>query len=96
MTNLRLSFESELSVQHGLSEHLAGRVLDAYEVEDADAFRYASEVHGETQTRVKQVEAARVSIRNAFEDYQAGGSRELPLGAIALGLMVLTGELKVA
>ena len=91
------SFEGELSTQTGLSEHLANRALDAYLAGDTDAFRYASEIHDDTQTRIAQIEEAKASITSAAESYRDGSSPiERVVGAVALGGMILNRELEVA
>jgi hypothetical protein len=90
------SFSGELSSQNGLSGHLALRALDAFESGDSDAFRYASEIHDETQTRIHEIGAARVSMRSAIETYREDGLIERPIGAAALAAMVLNRELKIA
>jgi len=87
------SFERELSSQRGLSEHLTIRALDAFESGDSDAFKYASEIHDETQARIQEIEAARASMRSAFEAYGNDGIIERVLGATALASLALNREL---
>jgi hypothetical protein len=93
------TFEAELSTNAGLSGHLALRALDAFEIGDNDAFKYASEIHDETQTRIQEIETARASVIKSIEvarHYHGEETFRRAVGSTALAAVVLNRELRIA